>query len=254
MRWLSAVVLLSILNLGGCGNSGNPNAPTSKAPHETGWVAYHRNDIVSFKGITTARSYIDGLMINEHVLQCQVCHGAGLMGAKAGAAGPACLDCHVLDPVRFPIMCYSCHGGPPKMKTQQWYSTVVAAPLNQYSSSIPKRPGLPLSPAFISRVQNEIDSKIQPVIHIKHKAVPLPADVQVSSANLEMPVCVKCHGEKSEWAAIHHTVVMNDPTRIPKLGCLGPLPNGCHIFKFGPGGFTLSKPDCSFPKCHGSQL
>ncbi len=237
MRWLSAIVLLSILNLGGCGNSGNPNAPTSKAPHETGWVAYHRNDIVSFKGITSARSYIDGLLINEHVLQCQVCHGAGLMGAKAGAAGPACLDCHVLDPVRYPIMCYSCHGGPPKVKTHQWYSTNRAG-----------RNGLTLSPAFISRVQNEIDSKIQPVIHIKHKAVPLPADVQVSSANLELPVCVKCHGEKSEWAAIHHTVVMNNPKNNPPLGCLGPLPFGCHTFKFGPGGFLLETPKCSV--CH----
>ena len=40
---------------------------------------------------------------------CTLCHGAGL----AGGVGPACMDCHVIDPVANRIRCVSCHGQPP---------------------------------------------------------------------------------------------------------------------------------------------
>lgn len=219
MRWLSAVILISILNLAGCGSSGNPNAPVSTAPHEKSWVTYHRNDIVSFKGITTARTVVDGLLIKEHVIQCRACHGAGLMGAKAGAAGPACLDCHVLDPVRYPIMCYSCHGGYPNpvMNPQQWYST-----------NRTERAGLPLDPGFISRVRSTGN------IHLKHDAL----------NGISTNKCGECHGGPNNIGEPHHNKVMNNL----KLGCLGPLPFGCHTFDLTT--FTLILPDCN--ACHSS--
>lgn len=216
MRWLSAIVLLSILNLAGCGSAGNPNAPTSKAPHEKTWVTYHRNDIVN-GGI------VDGTLINEHVIQCKECHGADLTGAMGGAAGPACLDCHVLDPAKNPVMCYSCHGGSPVVSPLGWYST------NRTGTANPSR-NLAFN-AFIDRVRNNENA------HLKHKTVPN------SNINITIEKCAMCHGEKSEQGNIHHNVVMRDLS----LGCLGPLPYGCHTLEFTTY-FTLKIPDCNF--CH----
>ena len=222
MRWLSAVVLLSILNLAGCGSSGNPKAPSSDAPHEDAWVTYHRKDIVSAKGIPAdggaVPTVVGGSLIKEHVIQCQVCHGAEFKGAKAGDAGPACLDCHVLDPVKYPVMCYSCHGGYPVVNPQKWYSTNRAV-----------RPGLPLNPEFLNRVDK---------VHLKHQPVPNTTDNESGSIDK----CAVCHGEKSQRGEIHHNIVMNNL----KLGCLGPLPFGCHTFDLAT--FTLVTPDCSY--CH----
>lgn len=223
MRWLSAVLVLSILSLAGCGSSANPDAPPSDAPHEAAWATYHRNDIVNTKGVlnnnSTVRAVVSGNLIKEHVIQCQACHGAELMGAKAGDAGPACLDCHVLDPVMYPVLCYSCHGGYPVVNPQQWYSTNRAT-----------RPGLPLNPDFFKRVDQ---------VHLKHQPVPNAINYNDPA---EIEKCAVCHGEKSHRGEMHHTVVMNNL----KLGCLGPMPFGCH--SFDPGTFTLETPECSF--CH----
>lgn len=228
MRFLAAVVLIEMLVLAGCGNSGNPNAPVSNAPHETSWVTYHRNSIIkdaAFSNVSAAA------LINEHVTQCRVCHGAGLMGAKAGDAGPACLDCHVLDPVRFPILCYSCHGRTPMVNPQAWYSTNRA-----------KRPGLPLDLSFFSRVRNNSD------VHLKHKAVSGLSNIPVTTANLTKTECKSCHGDRTvvDWLGeAHHVIAMN---KDPKLGCMGPLPAGCHTFGFNNGQFVLLTPKCEV--CH----
>lgn len=40
------------------------------------------------------------------VAACSLCHGAQLQGG----AGPACMGCHVLDPIANPSRCVSCHG------------------------------------------------------------------------------------------------------------------------------------------------
>ena len=237
MRWFWAIVIPLILNLAGCGSSGNSNAPVSTAPHESSWVTYHRNEIVNAGAVAAATAAgsvaVDGLLISEHVFQCRVCHGDGLMGAKAGAAGPACLDCHVLDPVRYPTMCYSCHGGYPVMNPQSWYSTVVTAAQNRYSTNVPKRPAMPLNTAFIGRVKNT------PAIHLKHAAVSLSTSGDIASDK-----CAPCHGEENARGEIHHVEVMN---RL-NMGCLGPLPYGCHTFN--PVSFTLVTPDCS--ACHNN--
>lgn len=229
MRYLPMVIMLLVLNLTGCGNSGNPSAPVSTGPHETGWVTYHRNDIIkdaAFSNISNSKN--SGLLIQEHVIQCRVCHGAGLMGAKADAAGPACLDCHVLDPVQFPILCYSCHGGGayPAMKPQQWYSTNRTA-----------RPELLLDSTFINRVRSN------PAIHagINHKT------------NSNRPIfgyitqgkCDSCHGGPNNIGEPHHSIVM---LNNPQMGCLGPLPNGCHTLGFVNGRFALITPKCEV--CH----
>ena len=221
MKWLSAVILLSTLSLYGCGSSENPDAPVSTAPHETAWVTYHREDIVSSKSVTVNDSASqpagDGILVTEHVTRCRVCHGAGLTGAKTGAAGPACLDCHVLDPVKYPVMCYSCHGAYPVVPPQQWYSTNRAT-----------RPGLPLGSSLINRVNTGS-------IHIKHDAV----------KGITLDNCSVCHGGPNYIGEIHHSKVMIENN----MGCLGPLPKGCHTFGFSrSSGFKLVTPDCGF--CH----
>lgn len=236
MRWFSAVIVLSILNLAGCGSSGNPNAPVSTAPHETGWVAYHRNDIISAKGAVFSNATTavkPGLLILEHFTQCQVCHGAQLTGAKAGAAGPACLDCHVLDPGKYPVMCYSCHGFP-VVATQKWYSTNRAS-----------RHGLPLDAAFTRLVREEIESKTTtPVVHLKHKSLNLLTNDDGSDK------CALCHPEqdKSTRGVKHHELVMGKFN----LGCVGPLPYGCHVFNFSNP--ILTAPTFSVPNCSSKDI
>ncbi|MFA7060724.1 MAG: hypothetical protein WC156_07895 [Pedobacter sp.] len=225
MRWLSAFVFLSILNLAGCGSTGNPNAPTSKAPHEKTWVTYHRNDIVN-GGV--AKTIVDGNLIDEHVIQCKECHGADLTGAKGGAAGPACLDCHVLDPVKFSVMCYSCHGGYPDPvvppKTFMTYSIPRADYLAFITYSTPRA-------AFIDRVRKDENA------HLKHKTVPnSTVNVQIEEA------CARCHGEMNEIVNTHHAVVMKNKS----MGCLGPFPRGCHTFDLV--NHNVSTPACN--ACH----
>lgn len=233
MGRLTALVMLLILNLAGCSNSGNPDAPTSKAPHEKAWVVYHRGDILNarsavFSSATAALK--PGLLIREHVIQCQACHGENLLGAKGGAAGPACLDCHVLDPVRYPVMCYSCHGYP-VVTTQQWYSSNRAT-----------RPGLPLGSEFSNRVNSDAAA------HLKHLTVPQ------SSSDFTADECAGCHGGKEKRGVKHHEIVMDSL----QVGCIGPLPFGCHVFNFDQpiGAPTFSVPNCSIntPQlvCHPS--
>lgn len=233
MGRLAALIIILTLNLAGCGNSGNPDAPTSKAPHEKGWAAYHRDDILNVRSavFSNATAAIDpGFMSREHMIQCQVCHGENLLGANKGAAGPACLDCHVLDPIRYPVMCYSCHGYP-VVTTQKWYSSNRAA-----------RPGLPLGSEFSNRVNSDA------AVHLKHQTVPQ------SSSDFKAEECAVCHGGKEKRGVKHHEIAMGSL----QVGCIGPLPFGCHVFNFDQpiGEPTFSVPNCSINTsqlvCHPS--
>jgi hypothetical protein len=44
---------------------------------------------------------------------CTLCHGVDLGGTGDGGVGPACVDCHTVDPVANPSGCVSCHKEPP---------------------------------------------------------------------------------------------------------------------------------------------
>lgn len=218
MKWLAAITAISLLSLSGCGSSANPDAPVSTAPHENTWVTYHRADIVNTGSVTVndsaSQPVVDNILVSEHITRCRVCHGSSLSGASNGAAGPACLDCHVLDPVKYPILCYSCHGGYPVMPVQQWYST------NRTT-----RPALPLNLSLIDPL----------AIHLRHDAV----------NGITLANCSACHGGPNIIGDPHHNIVMINRN----MGCLGPLPNGCHTFAFSnTGGFKLVTPDCGY--CH----
>ncbi len=234
MGRLAAVMVILIMNLAGCSNSGNPDAPTSKAPHEKTWVNSHPAGIYSANNDAVVRDEAGqpvntGKLIAEQIFQCRVCHGQSLGGAKADAAGPDCLDCHVLDPLEYPVMCFSCHGYP-AMTTQKWYSSNRAI-----------RPGLPMNSGFSKRVENDEN------IHITQKKHGKTGDV---SAKL----CAVCHGGKEKTGVKHHEIAMGSL----QVGCVGPLPFGCHVFNFDQpiGEPTFSVPNCSIntPQlvCHSS--
>lgn len=233
-RCIPAIIVLSVV-LAGCGSSGNPDGPLPDAPHQAAWVANHRGDIVSTKGAVSRDAsgapIVDSALISEHVFQCRVCHGANLTGAAGGAAGPACFDCHVLDPIKYPAMCYSCHGGYPMNSPQNWYA-----------ANRDKRPATPLSQSFINRVRSDA------TVHLKHAAIPGLSSIPVTPENLATPACSICHGDRTvvDWAGVHHSEVMPQL----KLGCIGPLPGGCHTFGFSGGHFTFVTPECS--ACHTS--
>lgn len=249
------MMVAAVMMLGGCGggmNASNSDAPQANEAHEKSWVTSHRNAIVSAEGATftniSGHLLIDNALINENVTQCQVCHGADFLGSKGEGAGPACFECHVLDPIKYPVMCYSCHGGWPVVPTQTLYSSVSGIqtlrdngwPVNEfqqwYSSARARRGGVPIDPAFVAATQS-------PSVHLKHAAIPtLPYDATFNNNELNTRnECLVCHGQSSDIGNIHHEVVMP----ALGLGCIGPLPGGCHDFRFIPGGgFVLSPPDC----------
>ncbi|RNC71357.1 MAG: hypothetical protein ED859_04190 [Desulfuromonadales bacterium] len=204
---------------------------------------------------------MDGILVTEHVTQCQVCHGANLMGSKGGAAGPACLDCHVLDPIKYPIMCYSCHGGWPIIPVQQLYTTAngiqvlrnngwPVKPLQQwFSTNKAKRGGMPLDPSFINRVRTTN-------IHLKHGAIPvLTYDATFGNNRLQSNnECRTCHGFIGDLGSKHHVLLGQTITfigqQVTVSSCLAPLQSagGCHtLISNNAGGFTLVA-DCK--GCH----
>lgn len=254
-------LLLSIAALSGCGggmNSPNASAPSSVNAHEATWVTYHRDPLINLNGATVRNTdgelLMDGALVSEHVIQCQVCHGSALMGAKGGAAGPACLDCHVLDPIKYPVMCYSCHGGWPIVPLAQ-YTTASGKtllrnngwpvqPLQQwFSTSRAKRGGMAMDQNFITRVRTSN-------IHLKHDVIPaLPFDATLNGNNLSRnDECRRCHGyfRQDNLGTRHHNrmnqrqgarFVFNSatgPVEVALGGCLAPLSNGgCHTLSFG---------------------
>lgn len=261
------MMIAAVLMLGGCGmNASSSDAPKANQAHESTWVTYHRDAIVSGKGATVkfnGLDVIDANLINEHLTQCKVCHGADFMGTKGGAAGPACLDCHVLDPVKFPVMCYSCHGGWPAIPTQTVYQNpasmnvlrILGWPVQPiqgwYSTVGVLRGGLPIDPTFISRVRSSN-------IHLKHKAIPnLPYDATFNNDQLtNNNECGVCHGGINDLGYKHHNrlgkTIDFRGQQVFVSGCLAPLQTGggCHtLIPSGGGGFTLQV-DCI--GCHGT--
>ncbi len=252
---------LFFMILAGCGGGNSPNsdAPSPVNAHEATWVTYHRDPLLDFSDPRVVRGpngelLMDGILVKEHVTQCQVCHGVNLMGAKEGGAGPACLDCHVLDPIKYPVMCYSCHGGWPIVPVQQLYTSAAGRntliqngwpvqPLQQwFSTSRAKRGGMPIDPAFINRVRTTS-------IHLKHGAVKvLPYDATLDNNSLSRnDDCRVCHGGSGEGlGSKHHTRLGKTITFIGQTvtisGCLAPVASGggCHtLVPGGGGGFTL---------------
>jgi hypothetical protein len=208
MKRLIALAGLVTLTLAGCGggsNAGNASSPVATSAHTPIWVTYHR--------FPTTESFSNNGA--EALNQCKVCHGTNLLGAAEGAGAPACLSCHVVDPVPYPERCYSCHGSDPVKPFFSWYSTMRST-----------RNGMPIDPAFVQRVRNGS------LRHLKHDAVP-PAEMENPDA------CLRCHAPQTEFPdrplpEIHHKLVftVRDITGdgIPELvDC-----TSCHVYTIDP--------------------
>jgi len=221
VRMLVKACLVVVL-LAGCGggmNSSNPEAPKANQAHEATWVTYHRDSLFNFK-TTTQTAMIDDngfavyssgqAMINEHVIQCRVCHGPSLAGSREGYKGSDCLSCHVLDPVIYPVRCYSCHGGSPVVPFDTWFA--------RFSST---RRGVPISQEFKNNVssKNYHQRNVSPATN--HDAVFLPSNDQ--------EVCRRCHddptGEQRSLADRHHALMNSNAPWITTDGCFY-----CHSF------------------------
>lgn len=198
--------------LAGCGggmNASNSDAPKANKAHEALWVANHRDAILNFANYTTKTSngetVVDGVMINEAAIQCRVCHGPTLAGDREGYNGSDCLSCHVLDPVRYPVMCYSCHGGwaivPFDGYTTGGQGSPIILSLKQngwpvsplqkwFSTARAQRGSIPYDQTFVTRVRTGTS------IHRKHNAI---ESFQYNSTlyfNVigENRECTTCHG------------------------------------------------------------
>lgn len=184
---LLLMVAAAVLLLGGCGggmNSSNSDAPEASQAHEASWVTYHRDSLFNFR--TTSQTpmidaegfaiYSSGqAIVNENVVQCRVCHGPTLAGARENYKGSDCMSCHALDPITYPVRCFSCHGAPPVMPIQKWMSSVGRKSHLDDPDFI----------NFVSRVRESQDQGAP--IHQGHEA--LPQTIRDSSDD-----CLKCHG------------------------------------------------------------
>jgi hypothetical protein len=266
------VVVVAVVMLAGCGggmNSSNSDAPKANNAHQTSWVAYHRDSLLNPNGATyysNGLPVIDGILLNEHVTQCRVCHGPNLNGPYEPQRykGYACLSCHVLDPLQYPVMCFSCHGGWPVVPTQKLITDVTFMNNLQNSGAWPVNP-LQQWYSTVRSTRSTIPmftpAQITKGIHQKHKAIPnLPYDATLNDNQLALNAeCKVCHGTQADIGAKHHAllgqtiIVGGNPVQI--TGCFTPLVpppgvpgGGCHTIVPAPGGGFNLKTDCIL--CH----
>lgn len=235
---LLTMVAVAVIQLGGCGggmNSSNADAPKADEGHEATWVTYHRDALFKVDTTKTFIPYSSGraLINDNHVVECGVCHDPAL---KKVRIAPACLSCHVLDPLKYPFQCSSCHGAGPVEKFEKFFS--------RYSSV---RRGVPLSQDFRANVSDGLYHKRDVVdLPINHDKVPLPL-------NYTQQGCRRCHddptGQERSLADRHHALMDSNEPWVTTDGCFY-----CHSFSFsiGPDGIPVFDftPDRNCASCH----
>lgn len=161
---------------------------------------------------------------------CTPCHGASL----EGGVGPACLECHVSDPLQNPVGCVSCHGNP-------------VGPTDGYLARVGRQ--TPLDATFRSEVAAGK--------HLQHAIIP-------PEQRDEQSDCAVCHSNESPTGdpadpntnVNKHHLIIGEP--IPE-GTVAPFGvpgqtyfcNSCHEFVLNPstGAFELQVPrNCE--DCH----
>ncbi|WP_144400094.1 hypothetical protein [Geobacter pickeringii] len=228
-----AILLLCAVTLTGCGgglNAPNSGAPSSVNAHECTWVATHPKkilELVTFRTISSAtQATFSAMLSTEELIQCRVCHGSSFLGAGGGATGPACLDCHIVDPVKYPAGCYSCHGGvalnPQNLAQlsvgfyQQFYAQNSAAPqFSLYSAA---------RAAFIVRVKSgSIHNRHSPTLPRNHDALAYI----FTEANKPADTCSYCHNQGAT-ANVHHSQTITSRYTCFKIS------GGCHDVTLDP--------------------
>jgi hypothetical protein len=108
---------------------------------------------------------------------CPLCHGAKLKGG----AGPACTDCHIIDPVANPTECVSCHGTPP-------------GPTEDLIDEVGREDELEGNPVYQTFTQ-----EVAKGYHLQHETIPCQERDSTEA-------CRTCHGSTSN-ADKHHVLV-----------------------------------------------
>ena len=109
---------------------------------------------------------------------CTLCHGATL----SGGVGPACEDCHVIDPVPNPTRCVSCHGRPP------------VGPPADLIEEVGREEELEKNPVYRTFTQ-----EVAKGFHLEHDTIPCQ-DRDSTEA------CRSCHGTTANVDS-HHVIV-----------------------------------------------
>lgn len=240
---LLLMVAAAVLLLGGCGgmNSSNSDAPKADEAHNAAWVTDHRDALYHFDPNRSYASYssVSSLINeNENIYQCSsyICHAPRQEGQRNV---PECLSCHVLDPVKYPLFCYSCHGPPPVVHVQTWMSTAGRKSHLKDADFM----------AFVKSVSVSKDQGAP--IHQEHKALP-------KSVRDSQTACLKCHGIPGTGSTVpplgsgikdpHHNNDLYDEIFaangiFPCLYCHGLNPDGS-------GGYDVT-PNRNCTTCHG---
>lgn len=193
---------------------------------------------------------------------CSICHGARL----EGGAGPACMDCHVLDPVANPSHCVSCHGPLPGQIQSAPLKPAQLAALAGRNDLLARRVFRNFTSELTARMRRDPSRvKINPVSAVSGYYYQPSGFVSYTSvANLskrsshlhhetlpcgyrrDNATCSGCHTANSTPLSNlnrHHSLMSTKG-----LGCAN-----CHLFSFGINGFSLGDfRNCS--DCHSEHF
>lgn len=218
-------------------------------------------------GVPLKNDLIGHFNAGNMTIACALCHGANLKGLAEGGVGPACMNCHVLDPIANPSRCVSCHGPLPALPGQPQQSGPPLKPLQL--AALAGRTGLSSIPTFqvftsaltarmrrdqsyVTIVSNQPQSGyyFEPTIFLSYTSVRnlsnrsshLNHDSLPCSDRQNNATCTTCHTDKATDQtneAAHHSLITS-----MGLNCLN-----CHLFTSVSGQFVLgSITDCQ--DCH----
>lgn len=203
-------------------------------------------------------------LINHHnagnmSTACALCHGAKLKGHAEGGVGPACTDCHVLDPIAYPSRCVSCHGplpglqqtGPPLKPSQlaalagrtdfqvtpafQTFTNQMTARMKRDPSYIVINPATPLSALYYAPAGFV---SFTSAVNLSNRSSHLHHDTLPCKDRLDNSTCSACHNDKPNIER-HHDLMLS-----AGLGC-----TNCHKITLSNGVFSLGNfADCR--DCH----
>ena len=177
---------------------------------------------------------------------CALCHGARLNGG----AGPACMECHVLDPIENPNRCVSCHGPLPGQQQSAPLKPSQLAQLAGRNDMLSRPTFKNFTSQLIARMKLDPSRKITPsgsffqpstppfVIYTSATALSkrsshLHHDTLACEERQSNTTCSACHTFNASSAsniARHHNLML-PPPKGRSLGCSDCHGNGLLPFR-----------------------
>ena len=246
----------------GCHNNNDPvnnftNGHNPRAAHPSyDPAAPSKQDLKHWYGENIVfRSTPDGVLKNNPLnhstagnltVACALCHGALLKGG----AGPACMECHVLDPVANPSRCVSCHGPLPGQQQSAPLKPSQLAQLAGRNDLLSRRTFKNFTSQLTARMRRDPSrEKINPlaplsefyfapsafvsytsVSTLSRRSSHLHHDTLACEERQDNTTCSACHTLNSSSASNitrHHNLMLSPP-RGRSLGC-----TNCHQDLYG---------------------